>query len=527
MEKILTANNALDENDLDQTARLVAEVEAELLSVTDQELTLDVRANIGGVMIDLGTASRDEGMIIRGTNYTEYALAQAQSPEERVLWLYNAANGHSALWIIRRQRCFGTGVIDTSHISAKAFYREAIILLDTLPGLAPPELRKELLVNYANTLDSVGRSVEAFAFYDRALSIDPTMGMALGNKAITLHSLAGLAHGHTHQFMLTARELFTQAIQRPLFEPVRSTFREHLSAIDEFIGRHNEFKPVSQFDKTDHGPFHQFLREFCARHGLYLTPTTVLSKPEWAVYGDPLYITHMQAALDDDTKFDRCITFLNQIKQDYVLARYFLVQSQYRTEVIDTIDQEVVLYYPLDYSLHSAYIQLLKVAFRLAIDVLDKIALFIRDYFKVKSISEERVNFRSIWTDASLSSTLRPELASKQNWFLLCMFDLALDLRKGGAYEWMYQQRNILTHRFLGLHEIVVPSQREGDIPREHVDKFILDCIAAMQVARAAVMYLILAVDFEEGRTARGGRLGVLRGMPVDDAFRWRPHIGS
>jgi hypothetical protein len=527
LEKANSAYHALDQNNPKQAALLVGELEADFLTLSDPKLQLQTYSDIGGVMIDVGTSLRDEGMVARGTEHTEYALSKAQHPVARVHLLYNAANGHSALWNIRRQSRFISGTIDASHIRSKDLYREAIRLLDNDPGLVPPELKRELLVNFANMLDGIMRSVEAIAFYDLALGIDPSMGMALGNKGITLNALSRLAHGHTHQFVLTARELLLKAIQCPLVEPAISDFKATLAGIDDLIARHGEFRPEPQEEKTSHGPFHQFLREFCARHSLYLTPSTVLGRPEWSVYGDPLYITGMHTALDDDTKFDRCITFLNQIKQDYVLARYFLVQSQYKSDVVETIDRDVALYYPLDYSMHSAYIQLLKMSFRLAIDVLDKIALFVRDYFGVGSISEERVNFRTFWAETPTSTTLRPELASKQNWFLLALFDLALDFRKGGAYEWMYQKRNILTHRFLALHDVVQPTGKDGDIPRAQINDFVLDCLTAMQVARAAAMYLILAVEVEEGKIPQSGQFTMVSGTLVDDTFRWRPSSGS
>ncbi|MCC6191709.1 MAG: hypothetical protein IT318_21990 [Anaerolineales bacterium] len=526
-DSIQAADRALDANDLEGAVGFVATAEAALPQVLDQAEAVRAKADLGGIMIDLGSLRSDEAMIARGTQFIEYGIGQMTHPVQRVHLLYNAANGFSALWSIRKRRCFELEMLDASHVRAKALFREAMAMVEAEAGLASPHLHAQLYVNFANLLDSVSRSVEAITYYDRALRVDSTMGMALGNKAMTIFRLAGLAHGHTHQFMLTARELLAQAIQKPLHTPEKTTFERVSAAVQSAIESHSQVSPEFHSRNPPQTTFHRFLQRFCAQNELYLTPSTVLSRPEWAIYGDPLYITRMHAALDDDTKFDRCITFLNQIKQDYILARYFLVQSQFRSDVVDTVDEDVALYYPLDYSLHSAYIQLLKNAFRLTIDVMDKISMFVRDYFGITSVGDERVNYRSIWTESISSTTLRPELTSKKNWFILALFDLALDLRRGGAYEWLIQRRNVLTHRFLVLHDIVIPDEKDGAIPRLHVDVFLRECIKAMQIARAAVFYLVLAVETEESKTAKDGRYGVIPGTPVDDVFRWTPSSGA
>ena len=88
-----------------------------------------------------------------------------------------------------------------------------------------------------------------------------------------------------------------------------------------------------------------------------------------------MFISTIIVPLNDDITINRYITFLNQIKQDFVLARHFLIQSHYRSDIVDTIDKDVILYDPLDYSIHNAYIQFLKMSLKLTVDTFDKIGI--------------------------------------------------------------------------------------------------------------------------------------------------------
>jgi len=522
-DKVMTAHRALDDNDLPLAKSLVLDVEAELQAITDPDASRHIRANLGGVMIDLGLWTQDESLTQRGTQYAEGALTETPEDKQTIVEYYNAANGYLSLWQMRLASSFASGQIDQSYLRAKELFRQGLDLARSQSGAVDRRLHTQLLVNYANCLNSIRRIVDAISYYDRALKLDQLMGEALGNKAIELDRLAFLAHGHTHTFLLEAHRLLGEALKRPLHPRAVKAFKQHYDDIASVIARHKEMNPEEVDHSEPVSPFHDFLRKFCVKHELYLTPTTFIGDRQTIVHGDPMFISRMTAPLRDRDKFDRYITFLNQIKHDYVTARYFLVQSQYRSEVVDVIDRDVALYYPLDYSLHSAYIQLLKTSMRLAADVLDKIAFFIRDYCNVSSVSKRGVNFRNIWSDQDSPQTLRPELVARRNILLLAFLDLALDLSRDGHYGHIYDHRNALTHRFLIVHDMILSGQTNPDIPRILLSELVRECITVMQIARNAVMYLILFVDIEEDRASKNGLYGPIYGTPIDDVFRWVP----
>ena len=352
--------------------------------------------------------------------------------------------------------------------------------------------------------------------------------MALGNKAIELQYLAFLAHGHTHLFLLESSRLYKESLKQPITEEARRNFQINFDRVNSIIHKHNEMKPEPHINSDPISQFHQYSRDFCIKHQLYLTPTTFVGKNNEVVFGDPMFISRFIEKLDEEHVVNRHITFLNQIKQDFVLARYLLIQSQYRSSVIDTIDIDVTLFDPLQYSIHSAYIELLKLSLKLTMDTFDRIAQFVREYCGIKKPSPKNTHFRTIWTQSKIDDTLRPEFITRKNVFLLALFDLSIDLRDKGYYREIYEYRNAITHRYLVVHELMTPEDNTEVTSRIRREELVEITITAMQLLRAAIMYLILFVDVEEKKKHKPNeRYGPVPMYRVVPDYQWRPHHGE
>ena len=297
------------------------------------------------------------------------------------------ANGYSALRKMKQEEAYNLGKIPNYYQNEKEAYRQALDLIscreldENEKGILP-----DLFTSYGNMLDSLGRPVEALDYYNEALRINNQSLEALLNKAITLKQLSFRASGYTHLFILEAKRLFKLACGLSPHPQLQKVIIKHLDEINEFIDGHDDGFAAEKYEVPDPiSEFHSFLRDFCVEHELYLTPSTLIGKKEHLFIGDPLFITQMKADISDYQKFDRYISFFIQIKQDYIFARYLLVQSQYKTKYAEVIDQDVDYYYPLDYSIYSSYEEMLKISYRLAVDTLDKIAFFVKDYCGISS----------------------------------------------------------------------------------------------------------------------------------------------
>src|SRR5216683_2906466 len=76
--------------------------------------------------------------------------------------------------------------------------------------------RCQILTNLANSLNTVGRFVEALEYWGRALGLNPSFGMALGNRGYGLERYAQALYdsGHRRVFLSFAYESLTSALSQ-------------------------------------------------------------------------------------------------------------------------------------------------------------------------------------------------------------------------------------------------------------------------------------------------------------------------
>jgi tetratricopeptide (TPR) repeat protein len=527
--KVLAAHEALDANRLEEAEQLITQAETELPTISTTKDKKIIQANLGAVCIDLGMITANADLVKQGVEYSETLLLDTLAEDRTANQYYNTANGYLTLAEFNFTASLQAGCIDKSYRKAKGYFEQAIAILKSQGPKSDPCLCQQVLVNYANCLNFVAyRKIEAITFYEQALSINPQMAMALANKAEALYELAWLTHGYRHRFVLEAQHLFDQALEQDLSFHARQHFEAQRTTVQRFIDAHKEIEPEDIAVSEPISEFHHFLSNFCLKHQLFLTPTSILGDTTSSVAGDPMFISRMITTIDDYDKFERYITFLNEIKLDYVLARYQLVQSQFKSEFIDAANEDVETYHTLDYALYSVYIQMLKTSLRLATDILDKVAFFVYDYYSVKDLDQRSVDFKTLWSPKKTPLKLRSPLAGKQNPFLFALLDLSLDLRENGPLDWIYDRRNALTHRFLVVHDMLrTKHQQNPDIPRIELDALLQEAINTMQVARLAVMYLVMLVDYEEGLNRAEERYVRYSNPPTSGRSRWVPPLGE
>jgi hypothetical protein len=174
-----------------------------------------------------------------------------------------------------------------------------------------------------------------------------------------------------------------------------------------------------------------------------------------------------------------------------------------------------------------------------AYSLFDKIAYFLNDYLELK-IPERAISFRSVWYEGQRKKDgLRQDFVACENLPLRGLFWLSKDLyeNKQGFREAiepvareLAEIRNHLEHKYLKLHSewAGVPSpDARAELP------FLTDSLAhslcrddfedktmhLLKMARAALIYLSLAVHSEENRRQRArDPQGLIMPMPLD---RW------
>ena len=258
-------------------------------------------------------------------------------------------------------------------------------------------------------------------------------------------------------------------------------------------------------------------REWCLENQLFLNPLNDLGPPPVAaqdIFSKPSIVT----GLNEGPYY---LGLYNQMKQEYASARYLYYESTH-VQGPHFSHKGVRLYNTLDYPAYSLSAERTKAAFRAAYSLFDKVAFFLNHYLGL-SIPEKRVTFRTFWYERQEQRRgLRPEFQEMQNWPMRGLFWLGKDLYEDapGFREAMEPEaqelaevRNHLEHKYLKLHEDFWrgPSTKPDEMTKSMTDTlsfsiyrydFELKTLRLLKMARAALIYLALAVHQEEQRRA-------------------------
>jgi len=193
-------------------------------------------------------------------------------------------------------------------------------------------------------------------------------------------------------------------------------------------------------------------------------------------------------------KYLRLSKYLNEIKQDYVTARFLLIISRFSDLDLKFVDKRVKIIDTLDYPVVNIRVGLLKVAFNGFYNILDKIAYFLTDYL-VLDIRRHDIYFRSVWFKGNISEKLiRPKILSTNNLSLNALYSLSRDF-ENGCHENLMSVRHALTHRFINIRNYQ-PENNENMSENSLFESTLELAIAS----RNAILYLLQFVYIEESK---------------------------
>jgi tetratricopeptide (TPR) repeat protein len=379
--------------------------------------------------------------------------------------------------------------------------------------------RCQILTNLANLLDTVGRFVEARAHWTQALAIDPDFWMARGNRGVGLMQYAKALYdcGHGAVFFLFAHRDLVKAADSARRHPhlgdvaLANYFLQHAITIERVIEPSTVAK---SYHPDGHAlgetPEERRYRNWCLRETLFLNPLSDL-EPRSIAARDVLTLPNFVTSLREPPVL---IGLFNQMKQEFVSARWLLYEATHATEPHFS-DHDVLLFNTLDYPAYGLATEKLKLAYRSIYSLFDKIAFFLNHYMSL-GIAHNKIDFRTIWREKD-GAPIRSQFEKSENWPLRGLYWLSKDLFKDGCRDStepeardLYELRRHLEHRYLKVHEMLRPSH-EASAPG--VDPFFDNLAYAlsrtdlerrslrlMKRARAALIYLTLGMHREEER---------------------------
>lgn len=490
---------ALNADDMDEAIRIG-------LRYTSAPIVLDALSfNSSGIFIDVGNYRADENLIRLGMQIAKAFLGSGSTTQEcRAHMQYNLSNGYAALASVCEKHKDREGRLENWRLQRDCLQG---LVLDR--KLVPTDLITEVLTNFANVLDELGRTVEALDIWKQVLEINPGHPVASGSMGQAYLRLLNVQPRHNVRLIEAARSCLENAISKP-----------------DLIARHADYRALESYERSldevkrtgtqQAGKFDKFLERVhrlrtqhegwnpdatvlkWAQSGLLLT---INPYPEWCpdTLKDDLYFDGLgtEANASGQQRFTELAHTLNQIKEDFALARYLLLSSA-QPESLATFSSVTQFADTLDYADFGLASAMLKSSIRTSVDIFDKIANFMNRYLRL-GIPDKKVSFSRVWYEKGdlnkkVESLVLDQLLPKSGW-LRGIRDVAENLNFYPAPS--KDARDKATHDFLIIENAVRPSVRLHDKvvsvdAHEYARQMLM-------MVKGAVVNLMALVQREEG----------------------------
>ena len=461
--------------------------------------------SFSGLLINVGVLENDQSLVNEGTNYLFDNLKvlskiKALAPGA----YYNLANGYNALFDFKIIKDKYYALFNKTELEqAKSNYLKALQSISNSKSL----LCSQIWVNLGNLYSDIGRVVDALDCYDTAILCKPDHGMAYVNKGKALYYFAKYSGKQRAPFAREAYRLIKKGLELGINKEAISYFTNLLAIIENHFKNKewlNKEKTSSHIEIKAKNKFERFLIEYCLKNRLYLNICSFCQRCDQAI-GDSETIEKMiepVGKLDriTDSRMSYLFSYINQIKQDFITARFLFVLSQYRGINLKFVDAKVKLIDTLDYQQHNIRVEILRNSFVSFYNILDKIACFINDYLELDKGSNKNVYFSDVWyKDLRSENGIHGNILETKNYFLNALYNIHGDIEKGTQKK-LKGIRHRLTHGFLRIYWMA------GVEDKKMTERTLYeDTLTLSKIVRNAVIYLLKFVYVEENKKEKEG----------------------
>jgi tetratricopeptide (TPR) repeat protein len=378
----------------------------------------------------------------------------------------------------------------------------------------------KVYTNLGNSFSTAGRAILAIKYWNKCLNIDPEFAMASCNKAHGIKEYSGYLYDRNHRIILLkkAYQIYKQCLDsNTLSKNEKEFFQSEYKMLKnltntEFMDAEFCFKPFSLGDSEEEKEYKKWL----LNNALFLNPLNEIFSHSLVAH-DVLSLPSMRIKNNPAPIFQG---FFNQIKQEFISLRYFFYQYSHllHKHEVHFSDSDNHLLDTYDYPVYGYRTECLKISFRMAYSVFDKIAFFLNKFLNL-NIPENKVSFRTIWFDNIGKGKVRDSIQKLNNLPLRALYYLSKDLFSSAENEYLMNLepesknisdiRNHLEHRYFKIHcgDWSGETCHTGNSFDMFIDNFAYSVYESdfskktlnlIHMVREAIIYLTLAVHQEE-----------------------------
>lgn len=368
------------------------------------------------------------------------------------------------------------------------------------------ECEYQAYVHLGNVYDHLGRHQEALHSYFKAGLLMPNDYMWRFNIGFSYGGMFGYYEERVQRFVVAkAKELLKPFLNKP--ETTQSA-RDMYRRISGLNTPASLDEKIVEYGTSEDEDYNRWVNKNCLRLNGYneINPASLYAQD------DSLYFDSLYTEKGAENESYRMMSLLNEIKQEYVSARYMLYSYFKESGKVHFSDKNVQLADVLDYSNYSYHVEMAKAAFRSLYSLLDKIAFALNGYLGL-GINGKDVSFKGLWYSDKKSRNVRTEILNYSTVISLAgLLFIRNDIYGGNEYYLQAEEtknlqkvRNAMEHRAI---QIVDDGQMEDNdavliISRGEFEAVAMNLIATVREAIFCFVNAVKHIEYDKIVEAR------------------------
>ncbi|MEB3767462.1 LA2681 family HEPN domain-containing protein [Acinetobacter sp. MD2] len=441
------------------------------------DIVLNLYFNLACQFIDAGTFLENTNSILKGIQILEKNSEHFEK-DSNITYFYNLANGKLAL----ANNCgYSTEQLGFKNITlfneVKNLYWKAFKLINKSEDY---DLYQQNLINLANVLKQQFRFSEALQIYNLIIKQNTIYPQAWLNRSSCLEQFDKLLDHRSNKMMIEIIKGYDFSIKSELipndWKPYYTHKSKFLSSqLDSMNLEKDEQETRKEYSSMSH------FRQWCIEENLTLNIHGMYCS---CIANERDNLTLLEGVVSSERilQFEQ---YLNRIKAEFSLIRVLFYESKFTNS--SQFDYESCYSELNDKEIINIKYEKIRTCFRLCFSILDKLAIFLCQYFSLKI--KDNTAFNNFWRDN------KSILEEKENFALIAVNSIICDLNeKNGEFGFYKKWRNALEHHILFL----VPNTFEFSNDSLHtyvrISEFEISLLNLIQLTRSAIFSTVFAI---------------------------------
>ena len=361
-------------------------------------------------------------------------------------------------------------------------------------------------VYLGNLYDHLGRHQDAQYSYLLAAQMMPSDYMWKFNVGFSLGGMFGYYENRVKPFVVEqAKALLKPYLDRPETTSSAKQMWKRISPLKTLpLSDDREY----EYTNTEEDRYAQWVNDHFLRLNAYndVHPHSLLSQD------DSLYFESLFYEKERFEESQRMMALLNEIKQEYVSARYMLYSYFVNSGTIHFSDSNVKIADVYDLCNYSYNIELAKAAFRALYSLLDKIAFALNEYLGL-GIKGKDVSFSTFWYSERKTRALRQEILDHSAVISLAGLLFIRNDIYGGDESYLQADetkllqkvRNAMEHRAIQIVDQGIFEDKGSVlfISREEFEKVSMNLIRTVRQAIFCFVNAVSHISYDQAEEAK------------------------